>query len=212
MDVRHTVLGRAARAYRPDNCALPNSVTFAHRYRADVDERHRVAAGCLHRHNLPIRADGAREANDAGGRCEDRLFAVSRHVDPSVLTARVRVAAVDKGAEHLSRGRPRPRMGGGRESKHGNCGSDYCEAAHRSLLVGEIDNDATVAGAADVVNSAYIRESAGRGGRAGSTSTAIRDRRHPAARGRPRRALRRLRRPHRPARQTTRRRPGRARA
>jgi hypothetical protein len=141
MHVGHLVLGRAARPYRPDGGALPDDVTFAHRDRAELNKRHRIAAGCLHRHDLPIRADGAREANDAGGRCEDRLLAVSSHVDPSVLTARIRVAAVDKRLEHLSRGRPRPRVGGGRNNKRDEGSGDYSKAAHRSLLVGGIDNE-----------------------------------------------------------------------
>jgi hypothetical protein len=141
MDVRHIVLGRAARADGSDHGAFADSVTFRHRDRAEVDKRHRVAAGRLHRHDLPVRADRAGKAHDPGRRRHDRLFAVSCHVDPSVLAACVRIATVDEGLEHVSGGRPRPRLGTRRKSKRGE-GGDYDNAGHRSLLVGELDNEA----------------------------------------------------------------------
>jgi hypothetical protein len=95
------VLRGAARPYRPDHGILPNDLSFAHGDRAEVDERDGMAAGCLQRHDLSVRADGAREADDAGGRCKNRLLALAGHVDPSVLAASVRVAAVDEGLENL---------------------------------------------------------------------------------------------------------------
>jgi hypothetical protein len=140
MDVRHPVLGRAARADGSNDSALADDVTFAHRDRAELDERHGIGAGRLHRHDLSVGPDGAREADDTRGRSKNRLLAVSRHVDPSVLTGRIRVSAVDEGLEHLSRGRPRPPVSGGRKSKRGEGGGDYSNAAHGSLLVGEFDN------------------------------------------------------------------------
>jgi hypothetical protein len=65
MDVRQFVLRCAARSYRTDHGTLADSVTFRHRDRAEVDKRHRMAAGRLDRHDLPVRTDGAREAHDA---------------------------------------------------------------------------------------------------------------------------------------------------
>ena len=205
------MLGRPARPYRPDDATLPNGVTLLHRDRAEVDKRHCIAAGRLDRHDLSVRPDRAREGDDARRRYKHRLLALPGHVDAPVLAARVRVAAVDERLEHVTRGRPRPCVGGGHKSKCGECGSCYGKAAHRSLLVGEIDNNTTVAGAADVVNSAYIKARGGRGGREGSTSAARRDRRRPVARGRRRLAPRRPRRRHLFARRTTQRRPGRGR-
>jgi hypothetical protein len=129
MDVRHIMLGRAARSYRSDHGTLADSVTFLHRDRAEVDKRHRMAAGRLDRHDLPVRTDRAREAHDAGGRREDRLFALSSHVDSSVLPACIRVSAVDEGLEYVSGGGPRPRVGARRKSK-GDKGGDYSNATH----------------------------------------------------------------------------------
>jgi hypothetical protein len=139
VDVRHIVLRYAARSYRSDRGTLADSVTFLHRDRAQVDKRYRMAAGRLHSHDLPVRTNRAREANDAGGRCKNRLLALARHVDPPVLATRVRVTAVDEGLEYLSRRRPRPRVGGRGKSKCDK-GGDYSNGAHGSLLVGEIDN------------------------------------------------------------------------
>jgi hypothetical protein len=141
VDVRHIVLGRAARPGRSHGAALTDDVAFAHCDRAELDERHRIAAGRLHRHDLPVRADGARETHDARGRRKDRLLALARHVDPPVLAARVGVAAVDEGLENPSSGRPGPPVGGGRSNKRGEGGGDYSKAAHGSLLVGGIDNE-----------------------------------------------------------------------
>ena len=208
MNVRRLVLGRAARPDRSHDSALADDVALLHRDRAEVDERHRMAAGRLHCHDLSVRADGSGERDDARARRKNGLVTLARHVDPSVLAARVRVAAVDEGLEHLPRGRPCPRVSRGRKNQRRE-GGDYCKTAHRSLLVGDIDNRITVARAADVVNSVYVRESADRAGRAGSTSIAIRDRRHPAERDLQRRAPRRPSQPLRPARRTTQRRPGR---
>jgi hypothetical protein len=211
VDVRRVVLGCAARPDRSHDSALPDDVTLLHRDRAEVDERHRMAAGRLHRHDLSVRADGAGECDDARAGSKNVLLTLARHVDPSVLAARVRVAAVDEGLEHLPRGRPCPRVSRGRKSKRREDG-DYSQTAHRFLLVGVIDNSSTVARAADVVNFAYIRVSVCRACRAGSTSTAIRDWRHRAERARRRRAPRRQLRPHRPARRTPGRRPERRQA
>jgi hypothetical protein len=54
MDVRRIVLGRAARTYRSDHGPFADGVTFLHLDRAEVDKRHRMAAGRLDRHGFPV--------------------------------------------------------------------------------------------------------------------------------------------------------------
>jgi len=112
VDVWNIVLARAAWPNGRDDGALADDVAFAHCHRAEVDERHRIPAGRLHRDHLPVRADRSREGDDAGGRGEDGPLALSRHVDPPVLAARVGIPAEDEWADHFSRRRPGPRRSG----------------------------------------------------------------------------------------------------
>jgi hypothetical protein len=121
-----------------------------------MNEGHRVAAG-LDRDGLPIRADRPRERNYARSRREHNAALLALDVDTAMLAAGVRVAPEDEGREHVSGNRPCPRVRGGRQREDSNGGSDYNEAAHRSLLVSETGNGSTVAGAADVVNYVYRR-------------------------------------------------------
>jgi hypothetical protein len=190
------VLAGAARPDRPDPRSLANSVTLPDGERAELNKGYRVPIGGLDRDDLSVRAHGAGEPDDTRSRREHGLAALALHVDPPVLAASVRVAAVDERLENSSRGGPRPRVGGRRNGKRGERGGDYCEATHRYPLVSKHDNVSTVAGAADVVNPDYIRETDGRAGHARARSGGRRELSHPGGLVRPRRAPPRPRQPH----------------
>jgi hypothetical protein len=173
MDVRDIVLGRSARSDRAHLRSFPHNLALADGDLAEVYERHGVPVYGLDRDDSPVRAHGAGERHDSSGGCPHGGGHLVSDVDASMLAARIGIVAEGEGLQHLSGRRPRPRVGGRRQCDHGNGGSDY-EAAHQLSFVRKFDNATTVAGVADVVNSAYVRESGGTGVRAGSRSDARR--------------------------------------
>jgi hypothetical protein len=132
VDVRDRVLGRPARSDRADRRPLSNDITLADGVAAELNERYRIAVTGLYRDDLPVRAHGPGEGDETRRRGEHGCALIAGDVDSAVLAARVRVAAVDKGPDHVSRGGPRPRVRAGRQCGHDERGCDCCEAAHRS--------------------------------------------------------------------------------
>jgi hypothetical protein len=127
------VLGLAARPDGADDRTLADDVALGDRRRAEVDKRHRMTAWRFDRHHFAVRADGPCERDDSRSRRKDLLFAFACHVDPPVLAAGVRVAAVDERFEDVPRGRPRPRGSGGRGRKRKQDKGDYEHASHLAL-------------------------------------------------------------------------------
>ena len=82
VDIRNPVLRRPTRPNRADNGALADDVALADRRRTEVDERHRVTAGRLDRHDLAVRADGPCKRDDAGSRRKHILVALPARSTP----------------------------------------------------------------------------------------------------------------------------------
>jgi len=96
MDVGLLVLGVAARADRPDGRALADQGLASDRYRAEVDEGHRVSVGRLDRHGAASSRHGAGEAHDPRGRRAHGRPGGRRDVGAAVLSTGVGIVAEDE--------------------------------------------------------------------------------------------------------------------
>jgi hypothetical protein len=98
MDVRLVVLGVAARADRPEGCALRDGRLRSDLERAEVEERDRVAVGGLHRHGSTSARDRAGEGDDSGGRCAHGGTCRPGDIGAAVLSGGVGVVSEDEGS------------------------------------------------------------------------------------------------------------------
>jgi hypothetical protein len=89
-------LGLPTRPKCPDAVAFGNSRVLLGRNGAHMGERHRPAVRCLDRQRLPAAGNGARVRHDPTGRSAKRLPRVAAHVDPAVLSRRVRLRGVER--------------------------------------------------------------------------------------------------------------------
>ena len=112
--LRH--LGVGADADRPDARALGYRGATRDRDRAKVRQRHCVPVGGGDRDAVSGRRDGARERDAPGRRSVHRRAEFAAHVDPTVLTCRIRMRGIEEeGLQHATRGRPRPGPADGHE-------------------------------------------------------------------------------------------------
>jgi hypothetical protein len=100
MDVGAGVLGLAARPERADRRPLREDGPSGDGDRVQVQERDRVAVGCLDRHRPAVHRQDAREANDARGRGRNRTSGGPRDVHATVVAGLVLGAAVLEGPKH----------------------------------------------------------------------------------------------------------------
>jgi hypothetical protein len=117
MDARHGLLGRAARAHRPDGGTLAHRVTLRNADLAEVDERDGVAVAGEDRDAAAVGRQRPGEGDHAGRRRAHRRPFGPSDVYPSVLPGRVDVRAEVEGPQNRPVGRPRPRGGRGGEDE-----------------------------------------------------------------------------------------------
>jgi hypothetical protein len=114
LDVRHRVLGNAARPHDRDGLAFGNDCAARDQGRAEVQERDGVAVGRLDRDRQTVRRDPADERDRAGGRSENRIAERTLDVDAAMLTRRQGVVLGEEEAtQDRPVDRPRPRSCGG---------------------------------------------------------------------------------------------------
>ena len=193
VDVRHVVLARAARSNRAHGRSLSHDVALANADATEMYERHRVAVLGLDGHDLAVRAYRSRERDDSSGWGIEERIGFIGNVDAAMLSACVGIPTDREWREHLPGSRPGPRVCRGRKHGRDRDGEDARDAAHRSSFVCLLDNTATVARGADVVNCAYVRESVDTDDCGGSRSAARREQPHRGVSRRPQRAGLRLR-------------------
>jgi hypothetical protein len=109
VDARHRLLGRAARAHRPDRRTLAHLVAFRDADRAEMDEGHRIAVGGEDGDALTVGRERSGERDDTRRRRPDRRAFCARDVDAAVLAARVGVGPELERAKHVASRRPGPR-------------------------------------------------------------------------------------------------------
>ena len=117
MDARHGLLGRAARAHRPDGGTLAHRVALRNADLAEVDERDGVAVAGEDRDAAAVGRQRAGERDDAGRRRPHRRPFGPTDVHPSVLPGREDVRAEVEGPQNRPVGRPRPRGSRGGEDE-----------------------------------------------------------------------------------------------
>jgi hypothetical protein len=142
VDVRVGVLDHAARPDRSDPGPLSNRRAARDGDGAEMHEGQRVTRRRLDRNGLPARRDGAGEGDDSRSGCQHRTAGRRTEVDPSVLSSRVGVGAVErKRSEHRPVDRPRP---GVRNRHRQHAGTDdhqnHC-SPHDLLLVASFENE-----------------------------------------------------------------------
>jgi hypothetical protein len=125
VDVGAGVLGLAARTERADRRALGEDGPSGDRDRVQVQERDRVAVGCLDRHRPAVHRQDSGEADDARGGRRNRVSGGSRDVDATVVARLVFGGAVLEGSKHGPGRGPGPRVRGRSERE----GRDHDESS-----------------------------------------------------------------------------------
>ena len=130
MDVGLVYLELTARADRANRDALSHRRALRHGNRAEMNERHRVAAARLDRDDLSVRADRPGKRHGALGGGDDLRAQQARNVDAPVLARCVWVAPERERTQDIPGRRPGPRarkIGHGKSDEH----SEDEQTAHR---------------------------------------------------------------------------------
>ena len=109
MDARGRVFDVSARAHRPHRLPLGDSVALRDADRAEMEQRHRIAARREDRHPSAVRRYRPGERDRARRRGANRAAVAAPDVDTAVLSRGVRVRTDRKRAKHGPVGGPRPR-------------------------------------------------------------------------------------------------------
>jgi hypothetical protein len=108
VQVRHVVLGDAARPHAADGRTLGDALAAADREAAEMGEGDGVAVLGLDRQRPAARRDRAGERDDAGGRGDDCGACCPGDVDAAMLPGGIRIVPELEPLEHSPLDRPCP--------------------------------------------------------------------------------------------------------
>ena len=166
--VRNRDLGRSAGADRPHHYALGHRCSAADGDRAEVDERHRVAARGLDRHGLAARRHRACVRDRSSRGRHDARSRGSGDVDAAMLSCRVGVRPEGERPQHGPVRGPRPGIGVTRRKGRRSDENQQDELPHLTSLrcrIGQRDQRSNRARALSI--STTVRGSRGTAGCAG---------------------------------------------
>ncbi len=122
--------------------------------RAELQQRHGIPVGRTDRQRATTARDRPHERHAPRRRRAHRIAERASHVDPAMLSARVRVRAEDEGSEHRPVDRPRPGLCAARKQQREQHARDDREPTHRRTSFGSAgvnDRTSNVATAPSVV-------------------------------------------------------------
>ena len=143
-----------ALADRADPRSLGDLLSTLHSDRSELQQRHGVAVGRADGQRTTACGNGSGERHGPRGGRAHGLTKRAAHVDPAMLTRRIRIGAEDEGSEHRPFDRPGPRLCAARNQQRDQRARDDREPTHRRtsfVVSGVNDRTSNVAAASAVV-------------------------------------------------------------
>jgi hypothetical protein len=120
-----------ALADRADPRSFGHLLPALHGDRAELQQGHGVPVTGADRQRATSSGNGSGERHGPRGRCAHRLAERASHIDPAMLSSRVRIRAEGERSEHRPIDRPGPRLRSTRKQQRNQRARDDCEPTNR---------------------------------------------------------------------------------